>query len=359
MQLDLSFATLILHCLVYTKEFVMLSSTIKKYNYTIPLAIGGLFGVCLFLGSTSYFKKNYRFVSIPAVDFNVSMQSASYESVLSQVNNRQLLSVFNGVYDKYNLAQIKPSQDAKIPKIIHVVWLGSKLPEEYEPFYASWRSYHPDWTILFWTDNEANYGKSSVVVESFDALQALLDKPNQPRTIVIKAVDNLVFDNAEFYNKAINYGERSDILKWEIVYRFGGVYVDTDHECLKPLDLLHHTYDFYTGLQPLDTNRVQLGAALFAARPNHPILESCVQEIKNRQHIVQIILKTGPLHFTQCFLNHACRNENNDIAFPATFFYPCSYEQKDLDASHWMRPESFAIHHWAGSWLKPAGFVNS
>ena len=31
-------------------------------------------------------------------------------------------------------------------------------------------------------------------------------------------------------------GEKSDIFRYEILYRFGGVYVDTDFECIKPFE---------------------------------------------------------------------------------------------------------------------------
>jgi hypothetical protein len=78
---------------------------------------------------------------------------------------------------------------------------------------------------------------------------------------------------------------------------------------------------------------------------------------KSYKHIQQIIVKTGPIHFTRCFLLNACQNGNKDIALPASYLYPCDYNQKGLSHDQWIKPESFAVHHWAGSWLKPEAFV--
>ena len=65
---------------------------------------------------------------------------------------------------------------------------------------------------------------------------------------------------------------KSDIARYEIIYRYGGVYIDTDFECLRPLDFLHYIYDFYTGIQPLDSAYLQLGIGILAAAPAHPYL---------------------------------------------------------------------------------------
>lgn len=291
------------------------------------------------------------------VDFDQSMKVDLYPDIKNSQQGAQLLNIFKQIYDAHSLKVTPDRNAAVIPKIIHIMWLGGKLPQEYEEFVKSWRRLHSEWTIIFWTDSHLNYDRGSHIVRSFDELSAFLHAKNSPKNIVVDATF-LFFDNKDMYDEAINYGEKSDILKWEIVYRFGGVYVDIDFQALKPLDIFHTRYDFYTGLQPLDTNMVQLGAALFAARPYHPILHACVTKIRENKSIKQIIVKTGPIHFTRCFLTTACQNGNKDIALPASYLYPCDYNQKELSQEQWIKPESFAVHHWAGSWLKLEAFVN-
>ena len=292
------------------------------------------------------------------VAFDESMLCDRYDELLQRSDFQYVYQCFKDLYEKNSFAHLQPQQTTRIPKILHLMWLGGKVPSEFDAYIASWKRYHPQWTVLFWTDNDANYDQGSEVVSSFDALEKRLLSCTGGSHIVVDAC-NLVFDNRGYYDKAQNYGERSDILKWEIVYRFGGVYVDTDFECLQPLDVYNHTYDFYTGVQPLDTNIVQLGAALYGAIPRHPILRACVENIKNNQTVQQIIAKTGPIHFTKTFLGLAGKTGLRDIVFPSSYFYPCGYEQRGTEKTLWCKSESSAVHHWAGSWLKPEAFVYS
>src|SRR4029077_19930708 len=108
---------------------------------------------------------------------------------------------------------------------------------------------------------------------------------------------------------------------WEIVYRYGGVYIDVDFECLKPLDIFHHMYDFYTGIQPLDTHFLQLGAALFGAVPGHPILKHCIETIKDDWKRKGAPTKTGPVHYSKSFFATAGKSGLLDVALPSFYFY--------------------------------------
>lgn len=290
------------------------------------------------------------------VSFDKSMNMHEYPAVLARSDFQYVYDVFKKVYEKNSFEIRNPQETVRIPKILHLMWLGGKLSDEFQVYVESWKRYHPQWTVLFWTDNPLNYDQGTEVLYSFDDLTIRLKQCRGGERLVVD-VCKLQFNNRIYYDGAHNYGERSDILKWEIVYRFGGTYVDTDFECFRPLDIFHHTYDFYTGIQPLDTNIVQLGAALYGAIPGHPILKACVEGIKDNQHIAQIVTKTGPIYFTKIFLGLVGKTGLCDIAFPTSYFYPCGYEQRGTDKNKWCKPESYAVHHWAGSWLKPEAFV--
>ena len=292
-----------------------------------------------------------------AVDFDRSMQCEKFPAPIAHEGNKRRLDFFKELYYKHNPEQYaQEASIARIPHIIHHIWLGKKMPAEYEVYRKSWIQHHPEWLFIFWADSPINFDQGEIVITSFDELTEWINTPDKNTRMCVVDVRSLVFDNRPFYDQAKNYGEKSDILKWEIVYRYGGVYVDTDFECLRSVDFFHSAYDFYTGIQPLDTGCVQLGAALYGATPGHPILKRCVEDIKRNQHIQQIVLKTGPLHFTRCFLMQAGRGDSRDIALPAGYLYPCGYEQRGLKRAVWEQPESYAVHHWAGSWLKPEGF---
>ena len=288
------------------------------------------------------------------VDFDTSMQSSKYGNKIE--TNKPLFEFLRYNYENHSFNNVVPQDICKIPKIFHYIWLGKKLPEQFQPFLETWLKYQPDWTFIFWVDNPENYNLGEFKELDFDGLQKYLQTNDIKAKRIVLDVKGLNFDNKQFFDTTRNYGQRSDILKWEVVYRFGGVYIDVDFECMRPLDLLHHMYDFYTGIQPLDTSFIQLGAALFGARAYHPILKRCVETIKDDWHHQQIVLSTGPLHFTKSFCESVNDNTFINVALPASFFYPCGYDEQKLPRKNWIKSEAFAAHHWAGSWLKPEGW---
>jgi len=77
------------------------------------------------------------------------------------------------------------------------------------------------------------------------------------------------------------YGAKSDIARYEILYRIGGLYIDTDFECLKPFDIFNHCCDFYSGVA-FDEN-VVLFIGLIGAAPGHPVLGTCIADMQSAQ----------------------------------------------------------------------------
>lgn len=258
---------------------------------------------------------------IPYVAFDAAMKPESARHVMQDRMWADFYARFKQLYEAVSPARIdttvKPAQP-RIPHKIHIIWLGSPFPEKYRAYMQSWIDFHPTWELRLWTDAD---------------------------------VATFPWKNRALFDRATNYGEKSDIWKYEIVEEFGGVYVDTDEACLKELDAFHDHYDFYLALQPLDTNSVQVGLGIFGAIPHHPLLQAAIQLLPYQQHIPQIIARTGPIFFTKVFLNFADKTGLRDIALPAPYFYPCGYYQKGMSADVWYQPEAYAVHHWEGSWL--------
>ena len=96
-----------------------------------------------------------------------------------------------------------------IPKIIHQVWEGRKepLPSFYEKLGESWKQFHPDWKYEFWDG---------------DRMEALV--------------------SIEYPHLAgIYYGYRYDVQRWDVIrylilHKIGGMYVDFDYDCLASFD---------------------------------------------------------------------------------------------------------------------------
>ena len=273
--------------------------------------------------SSSFCNQNWTHI-----DFDTAMSTKQFPkaiAVTKQVvglDGNIFLDFCRQLYRKNNPRYLTVKNKPIIPKIIHQIWIGGPVPQAFKQYMHTWTQNHcgPDWEYKLWTDEN---------------------------------VKILTLYNRALYEKTDNPGVKSDILKWELIYQFGGVYIDVDFECLKPLDELHYIYDFYTALQPLDTQYVQLGAALFAAKPKHPILKHCIETIKNDWHKKGAPAKTGPIHFTRSFFAMAGKNDSKDIAFPAFYFYPLGCKDRVIYRTIWREKGAFAIHHWAKSWMPP------
>lgn len=278
-------------------------------------------GILFLLFSSSTYISAFLFV-----DFDQSMQKEKYMGVLAK--NHCWQSWYDQYKDfYYTLQQVSfTDQEIRIPKKIHQIWLGGSLPEQFIAYQQSWISNHPDWEYHLWTDE--------------DVLQ-------------------FNFLNRDLFDEARNLGEKSDIWRYEILLQEGGVYVDVDFECIKPLDELHALFDFYAGIQPLDTGGFQLGIGLIGCKKQHPLMLVCMYALRKIDRKSPIILRTGPLFFTHVVCNYLKRATDCLInaVLPASYFYPRNFTEKFFDRNC-LKSESFAVHHWAGSWL-PSSFVHS
>jgi mannosyltransferase OCH1-like enzyme len=266
------------------------------------------------------------------VNFNASMQTQKYQHIIKRDKTKQLvgydgkwlIDYFRESYNQVSYNKIIPSQTLKIPKIIHQIWIGDEFPEELKGFQQSIKDFHPDWHYQLWTQDD---------------------------------IEHLNFVNKDLINLAQNPAEKSDLMRYELLYKFGGVYLDADCQMLQPLDMLHYMYDFYIGIQPLDTGIVQLGIGVIGSKPQHPILKKCIELVGrnylNPQLSDCLTARTGPIHFTRIFVKYANKNNTLDIALPAHYFYPLGSTKTQLHNDHWRSIGSFTIHHWAKTWNKP------
>ncbi len=217
-----------------------------------------------------------------------------------------------------------------IPKKIHQIWLGPAKPP---PLFKTWqktiRTLHPQWEYKLWTDKD---------LETFSLY------------------------NRHLYDISNNYGERSDILRYEILYHHGGVYLDIDFECVKPLDALHHCYDFYTGILPLECRSI-LTNGIIGCAPCHPIIRYCIASLSKNENQQNIIEKTGPQHLESSFWKVASSYHHSKIiALPTSYFFPLKLSDT-LNKSHGkeyvvhLKPETLAIHYWTRTWTVPQAKV--
>jgi len=210
----------------------------------------------------------------------------------------------------------------KIPKIVHQIWLGCPFPNKYKAWANSWRRLNPDWEYRLWTDED---------------------------------VDGLCLPNRELYDSITNFGPKSDILRYHILNKFGGLYIDTDFECLKSFDDLSYL-EFYTSVGYL--SKIELYPGLMACIPNHPIMEKLTQEIdkvtKEKFKQKGIFETTSSYFFTRIFFEAIIKYQKGIVAFPPDYFYPFPNHKGHQyeDGRKYTKECSYAIHYWEVSWNK-------
>jgi mannosyltransferase OCH1-like enzyme len=199
----------------------------------------------------------------------------------------------------------RPRRVPMIPRMLHQVWVGRlPLPEEFARYGESWRRHHPDWEMRFWTDE------------------------NLP--------DDLI--RPEAYERLRKPAERSDIIRLEVLFRFGGVYVDTDCECLRPFDpLLQEGVDLFTG----DLGgTAKVNTAVIGSVPGHPLLERALRELRPVTEYGLDQGGTGPR-----FLSGVLREHPDQV-----MLYPREFFQPSTDAE---RERAYSIHHMSMTWRDP------
>lgn len=124
-----------------------------------------------------------------------------------------------------------------IPKLIHYCWFGQNpLPESAQKCIASWRKFFPDYEIWQWSEEE-------LVSSSHNSLSpALPNREGDNKGEGVKLYDKILpFDvNSIPYTQqayeAKKYAFVSDYARFWILYKYGGLYFDTDVEVIKPMD---------------------------------------------------------------------------------------------------------------------------
>jgi len=222
---------------------------------------------------------------------------------------------------------------AVIPKNLHMIWLGGQIPGKYNRLIESWRKHHPKWNIKIWGDED---------IPSFNMI------------------------NRVAYDAVPNMGAKSDILRYEILYKYGGVYVDTDFECIKPLDDLLYL-DFFGG--GWSTTTPCLANGLMGCKSNNAFLEIVIKEIAKKEanmdfRLDNILNVAGAYFITGFYMEYIKTTTDKTVLFPDSFFYPMpnSFREEirgdtpaDIARIHsYIRPNTYCVHLWYTSWLPVA-----
>lgn len=186
---------------------------------------------------------------------------------------------------------------AKIPKIIHQIWIGpKKMPID---LMNSWKEKNPTFEHRIWTDNPTG-----------DQLPIPGNLVNQ------RKIDQI----EEFAGKA-------DIIRYELLKRFGGFYADADSRALKPLEDYFFERDSFAVFENETVRGNLVANGYIGATKNNELMTMLVngiskKKVSQKETGLMAWQTVGPLYFTETIMQHSY--SKIDI-FPSWIFIPKHY----------------------------------
>ena len=137
--------------------------------------------------------------------------------------------------------------------------------------------------------------------------------------------------------------------------KYGGLYVDTDFECLKSIPSNILKYKFIAGTMFGDKPCV--GNSILFSSPNYILLKKILNKIKLTNYeddINSIIKNSGPEIVTKEYFSLKDLIGEESLILPSNYFYPYPnfMLNKQNDKYKEIEDISIGIHHWEMSWMK-------
>ena len=207
-----------------------------------------------------------------------------------------------------------------IDRVIHYCWFGGDLPSEKKERIGRWREACPGYEIVAWTD------------------------------------DTYRFDGCEYVDQARKnrkWAFASDYVRVDVLNRFGGIYLDTDIEILKPFDDLL-SLEAFLGFE----NDRQISMSTLGFRPRNWFLQKMI----DYYHATRFELPSGYLDLTPCvqpattmLLDAGLRkddaNKVSDVrdirVFPKEYFVGKDYSTEKVYANS----NTYTLHLFEASWM--------
>lgn len=198
--------------------------------------------------------------------------------------------------------------DARPPRILHRIWVGPPIPERLASIGEQWQEMHPTWEHRLWGDDDLDW-----------------------------LVNRDLYDQAETLVPADAVGQfRADVARYEILLRYGGVYVDCDFEPLRPIDGLMGP----TIWASWEKDGRWIANGILAGPARHPWLRRLVDGLP-----ASVTANRGRRPHRMSGPHYVTRTAPPDLhVYPQRFFYPYAFDELDR---HGEDPgEAYMRHLW-------------
>lgn len=207
-----------------------------------------------------------------------------------------------------------------IPKKIHWCWFGrGEKPPIVQKCVESWRKYCPDYEIIEWNEDNFDITCNEFVKGAYEQKK---------------------------------YAFVADYVRLAVLYRYGGIYLDSDVEIVQPLDddfLNHKGFSGFESILSAVTGIMgsEKGFTLFEELLTHykdllfTLPDGSLNMTTNTEIITNELLKKGLV------LNNNFQIVNGLALYPSEYFCPLDNSTGILHKTS----KTYAIHWFSGSWI--------
>merc|ERR1711879_1007380 len=136
------------------------------------------------------------------------------------------MAFFNsGMLSLTNHLAPREACSGRVPKLMHAVWLGTPLPGKHALHVLKFAQLNPSWAIYLWLDYVLEANEATILKAVSDKIHIMVLKDHSHR-----------FENRGHICSNDNYAGKSDLIRLEVVFMYGGIYVDLDTIPFKGFD---------------------------------------------------------------------------------------------------------------------------
>lgn len=211
-----------------------------------------------------------------------------------------------------------------IPKVIHYCWFGrNPKPDLMQRCIASWKKYCPDYEIIEWNEDNFDISQNNYAGEAYEEKK---------------------------------WAFVTDYARLWIIYNYGGIYLDTDVEVVKPFDDLLHDPCFF-GFE--DDASVNTGLG-FGAEKENLVVGTMLRDYDHIHfRLPDGILDTlpCPVRNTKAIATFLPEEYDGKMVLHtqyATFYTPDYFCPLSSDGLTMRKTKNtHSIHWFAATWLSP------
>lgn len=206
-----------------------------------------------------------------------------------------------------------------IPKVVHYCWFGKEPPKQVVEQVQQWQEVLVDYTVIMWNESNTDLESHPYIREAYN-----LGK----------------------------YAFVSDLVRLHVLEKYGGVYLDTDVEIIKPFDDLLGC-EAFIGLE----DAVHLSTAVIGSKKKAKWISAMIASYEG----VSFVRPDGTHDETTNVTRLTRRTREllglTDGVRPGSFgvveiYPPQMFSAKDHRTGIVATTEeTYAVHHFAGSWL--------